>query len=130
MGSRFHLKISIQDFYCPSRMKPYMYVRDHEDEWVVHLRMLPVVYDKVVIKLCNNWYKTKPIPQMIASVLLASKFIKKYLWYHNERLPYNNRLLKIVNPNAFPMVKLDKGDKLKWSTKMEIIDKEKNIGLV
>lgn len=124
IGEKYNISIKIIDYYCSEFMNPYMYVRDHEDEWVVHVRMIPINWEKIVIKLCNNWYKTKPLPQRFSNIILKSNRLKQYLLYHNEKTPYNNCILKIINPNAFPMIKLCKGSKIKWDVNLDIVTKD------
>ncbi len=122
----FDIRISIIDKKVPDKMKPYMYVRDLNDEWIIHVRMLPNEYDKEVIKLCNNWYKTKPIPQFLSKLILLNNKIKRNLWYRGEFSPFKSKILRFVNPAAFPMVKLLKGTILMWDVDFQIIDKNKN----
>ncbi len=126
VGEDLSLNIGIEESIVPDKMAPFMYVRDQKDEWVIHARMLPVTHDKTVIKLCNSWYKTKPIPSSVSKLILSSKRIKKYLMYRGEKGPYFKfPLMRFVNPNAFPLVFLKKDTQLKWKVRAEII-KEKN----
>jgi hypothetical protein len=126
-GFDFDVIITIKDLITTNKMSPFMYVRDNGDEWVVHVRMLPIQWDKEVIKLCNHWYETKPLPLYISNALLKSRSLKDFLWYHNEKKPYKNKILKFINPNAFPMVLLPKGTVLKWKIETRICLKERYI---
>jgi hypothetical protein len=120
-GSKFDVKINIVDSLVPLKMKPVMYVRDNHGEWVVHVRMIPKKADKEVIKICTKWASTRPLPQLLSNMLLKSPKLKKFLWYRGEFAPFNsNILLKLFNPSAFPMVKIEKGSKLMWKVKVEI----------
>lgn len=120
-GQKFSLKISIQDVQSTSKFRPTMYVRDRGEEWIVHIRMMPIQDDFFVIKLCSHWFKTSPLPQWISKRILSSEKIKKELIYRSERKPYTSRLMRQISPNAFPMVKLEKDEKLYWKSQMEIV---------
>ena len=121
-GFSFDLKLTIEDSKVPFKMMSVVYVRDRKDEWVVHFRMLPKIWDKEVIKICTSWAKTKPLPQCISNLLLSSVRIRKSLWYRPERNPYKNRLYRyLINPAAYPMVLLNKNEELKWNVKMEVL---------
>jgi hypothetical protein len=123
-GKEFDIKIGIIDKIVPEKMQPVMYVRDNNDEWVVHVRMIPKKCDKEVIKICTRWAGTRPLPQKLSNVLLKWKWLRKQLWYRGEKQPYKCRLFrKFINPCAFGMVKIKKGSKLMWKVKLEIIDK-------
>lgn len=117
IGKKYKITIKINDMSVPKGMKPYMYVRDSNisDEWIVHVRMLPFDSYKTVIKLCNRWYKTMPINQKLANMILRNDKIKGYFLYRNEKKPYKNYIMKTINPNAFNMIKLKKGTKLIWN---------------
>ena len=91
-GHSFGVEIRIKDALVPEQMTPCMYVRDHGDEWVVHARMLPTVPCKNVIKLCNRWTGTRPLPQWLSDILLASTKLKAALWYRSELSPYQNKV--------------------------------------
>jgi hypothetical protein len=120
-GESEEFKISIINSDVPNGMIPMMYVRDREDVWIVHVRMLPTRYDKIVIKLCNNWFKTKPIPQFLSKIILLNKKVKQKLWYRGEKSRFKSKLWRFINPAAFPMVKLEKGTTLSWETEFKII---------
>ncbi len=119
-GSDYKIKIDITNSTVPEKMKPFMYVRDADDEWVVHVRMLPEDWDKEIIKVCNRWAQTRPLPLWMSRVILNIPSLKKHLWYRNEVNPYKNPVLKRMNLNAFPMVKLLKGDCLMWEVNFNI----------
>lgn len=129
VGKDFDIHIKCGKINLPDTMKQVMYVRDAKNEWVVHIRFLPKKWDKEVIKLCNSWYNTQSIPQSISKVLLRNTNLKKKLWYHNEISPYKSKLMKLLNPNAFPMVKLAKETELEINSSFEIIPKESEPGV-
>lgn len=105
-GKNLSVRVAVTDLECPPNFKHYMYVRDHLDEWIVHSRFLPADDERMVIKLCNRWYKTRSIPQFLTDKILTYKIFKDYLYYHSERSPYKNRLMRLICPNAFPLGKL------------------------
>jgi len=121
-GTGFDVKISVLDACVPLNMEPVMYVRDQQGEWVVHVRMVPREWDKEVIKLCTTWAATRPLPQCVSKPLLSIPRLKEALWYRGERSPFKSRVLRrLLNPTAFGMVSVPKGNRLMWNVKMEII---------
>lgn len=116
---RSKIEIKVKDSQVPSGMEPVLYVRDHKGEWVVHVRMIPVKWDKEVIKLCTSIFSTRPIPTFLSNLLLKSDWIRESLWYRGERKPFKSRLFrKLLNPAAFGMVKVESGEKLAWNVEM------------
>ena len=122
LKGKYGVAISIQECKVFEKMAPYMYVRDAEKEWVVHARMLPQVSDKEVIKLCNWWAKTRPLPQWISQPLLACSPIRKALWYRGERKPFHDPIMRRLNPLACPLVTATKGESLMWKVEVTIGD--------
>ena len=120
-GGEYCVKVTVEDVQCPKAFFPQMYVRDHDDEWVVHARMVPVSWEKEVVKLCNPWAKTRPLPQFLSKALLSVPFIKKQLWYRGERKPFTDPFLKRINPLACPIVKLNQGEELLWKVKVDLV---------
>ena len=121
-GKGFDIKISVLDANVPLKMEPVMYVRDQLGEWVVHVRMVPREWEKEVIKLCTVWAVTRPLPQWLSKPLLSIPRIKEALWYRGERRPFKSRIVRrLLNPAAFGMVSVPKGNSLMWQVKMEII---------
>lgn len=119
-NSQYSIWVSVVKKIVPPSMEGYMYLRDTSDHWVLHVRMLPVKWDKEVIKLCSKWFKTKPLPQCISFPLLKIPSLKKSIWYRGERKPYTNRAIRIFSPNAYPMVELEKGQVLLWDVSCTI----------
>lgn len=131
LGEEFNIVITAEKFLNNKFMKNVMYVRDAKDEWVVHIRYLPKVWNKEVIKLCNSWYNTQAIPVSLSNRILSNKRIREYLWYHNERKPYKSIVMKLINPNAIPMTKLQKGTKLNIESRFEITEnKDTHISII
>jgi len=120
-GKEMSIHIEIENSSCAGIMTPNIYVRDHADEWVIHVRMMPNIFCKEVIKICNGWAGTRALPQCISRNLLKIPRFKSYIWYRNERKPYPKIIRRIFNINAFPMAKLGKGRSLHWSVKMSVV---------
>lgn len=119
-GKTLQCRIKVIDKRCHKKLQPVMYVRDsNHDEWIVHVRMIPVCSDIEIIKLCNSWYKTKAIPHWLSRIILKSEYLKKRLWYAGERKEFKSKLMRFINPNAFPMVRLKKGERLTWKVLCE-----------
>lgn len=120
--TEFEIAISVIESRVPANMEPVIYVRDSYDEWVVHIRMIPRVPDKEVIKICTAWAGTRPLPQWLSRIVLSSRHLREHLWHKGERKPYRSWLVrKFLNPAAFGMVRVGKGEKLKWNVQMEIL---------
>lgn len=122
-GEKMDIILRVNEAETTNKMRPELYVRDFNDEWVVHARMLPTYPEKKVIKLCNSWYDTKPLPKKLNDLLCNNDIIYEYLKYHNERTPYKHFISQKINPNAFPLICLKKGEKLKWKVEVEIVEK-------
>jgi len=113
-NSDFSISVKIAEKSVPSCMTGKMYLRDCDNAWILHARMLPISWDKEVIKLCSKWFGTRPLPQWVSVPLLKILLIRKALWYRGERLPYRNWFISLFAPNAFPMLTLNKGEVLRW----------------
>jgi len=120
IGKNFKISISVLESIIPKKFQQVIYVKDAINEWVVHIRMIPIKWDKEVIKICTKWAGTKPLPQKISNFLLKNRWIKKQLWYRGEKKPYKCKLLKLINPCAFGMVKVEKNTKFMLHTSLEI----------
>lgn len=126
-ADRYKIKVSILEYKTSGSFKPVMYVRDSDqDGWVVHVRMIPDHADLEVIKLCNKYCQTRPLPFFISNMILRNNAIKKRLYYAGEKKKHKGKLMKWINPNAFPMVRLGAGKKLFFKTKLEIIKNDKS----
>ena len=113
--------ITLQSATVPKGMQQVMYVRDQRNEWVVHIRFIPVQYDKEVIKVCTSWARTKPLPQFLSKIILSNDKIKKYLWYKTELRPYQNIFVRyFINLAAYPLVKIARNSQLKISACFKI----------
>jgi len=123
-GAKYRATITVKQKQHPDSLAPLLYVRDAPGEWVVHARMLPKVIDKEVIKLCNRWAKTRPLPNWLGRALLAVPSIKNALRYRGERAPFQGPFLKRMNPQGCPLVRLEKGEILYWKLSCQIRKKE------
>lgn len=119
-GPQHTAVITLHDARTPASFSPVMYVRDATNEWVVHVRLLPAQWDTEVIKLCNFWYRTRSVPQFVSRPILRSTLAKRALWYRGERAPYRNKLVKLINPIAYPLGRLESGESLFLDTGCEI----------
>lgn len=116
----YSIRIEVIGKTVPISMKGHVYLRDGEDAWVLHVRMLPAAWDKEVIKLCSRWFGTRPLPQWASMPLLRIPQVKEALWYRGERRPWRNRIACIFSPNAYPMVRIKKGEVLRWDVSCRI----------
>jgi len=83
--------------------------------------MLPTEWSKEVIKLCNSWYKTRPLPEIVSRRLLKYGFVRDSLWYRNEVKPYKSFFMRFVNPNAYAIAQLRKGERMVWKVEMKVL---------
>ncbi len=113
-NERYSVSVAVLGKTVPACMKAYVYLRDSEDAWVLHLRMLPVAWHKEVIKLCSRWFGTRPVPQWASAALLRVPGVRAALWYRGERRPWRNRIARVFSPNAYPMAHVRKGEVLSW----------------
>lgn len=113
-GRNFDINIRVQEVCTGNKMNACCYVRDFPGEWIVHLRMVPRSWDKEVIKLNNSWYKSKPLPQWMSKAILKSTALRDSLWYASERNPERSGIVKFINPNFYPLVKIYKDNTLLW----------------
>lgn len=120
-GKNFSICIEVEEASCAGVMAPNLYVRDHANEWVIHARMVPMQVHKEVIKICNKWAGTRPLPSWAASAMLRVPGLHKFLSYRNERKPYPRIVRRLFNPNAFPMAILPKGNSLFWKVRMTVV---------
>lgn len=121
-GEDFGVNIQIIDKVIPKEFEPVIYVRDNNDEWVVHIRLVPINWEKEVIKICTNWAGTRPMPQFLSNFLLSFEPIKKTLWYKGERNPYRNEFFRrYLNLSAFAMAKLDKQNRILLNCRIDFI---------
>lgn len=120
-GKELAVKVSIKNAETASKFLPMMYVRDRGDEWIVHVRMIPILDSNIVIKLCSRFFKTSPLPPWLTSAILKVPGLKKALLYRSERSPYRSKIMNFFAPNAFPLVSLKKDEQLHWTSEMEIL---------
>ncbi len=116
IGKDFNVIVRTKEAISTDKFKLYTYVRDFNDVWVVHARLMPKEWDREIIKICRSWYN-KAIPQCISEILLSSGTIRDFLWYRGEKKQANFPL------NAYALVKLKKGEKLQLITETKIVFK-------
>lgn len=106
---------------CNNLFTPVMYVRDMNDLWIVHCRLLPKIIHTSVVQLHTPLYN-KALPQFISSLVLKNAFLKKSLWYRSERNPYSlwNIPCKILNPSAVPLALLPQDASISLTTRVTI----------
>ena len=114
----YDIKIFLLDFKC-DKFESYMYVRDNNWEWIVHIRLMPKNWNKEVIKLCTFWYN-KAIPQFLSNFILKVKWIKDFIWLRAERKPYRFPF-SLLAPSAYPELLLDAWEKVYLKSKIEVI---------
>lgn len=117
------MKITLGDYETNGHFLPELYVRDRGDEWIVHVRMMPVHHDVKIIKMCNRYMRTKSLPQWLTTLILMIPGVKKELWYRGERRPYLSLLGRVLNPNAFALGKVGKGEKLTMNVECQWISR-------
>ncbi len=111
-GKDHSVSISLVDFITTANFTPEMYVRDRGDEWIVHVRMMPTSSSKKIIKMCNRYMKTKSLPSCLSQLILSIPMLHKSLWYRGEQNPYQSKLMRVLNPNAFALGLLRKAEVL------------------
>lgn len=119
LHGNYRIKIKILEQETAGKFQPTMYVRDRGEEWIVHIRMMPVQYASVVIKLCSSLFKTSPLPSWLTHIILSVPGVYNRLLYRGERTPYRSKIARLFSPNAFPMARLKKGERLYWKSVME-----------
>ena len=121
VGEGRKVVINLDNFTCPDGFKPTMYVRDSKDEWVVHVRLFPVKWNKEIVKVCSAWAGTRSLPRFVSRILLSSDVFRANTWYRGEKKPYSNKIiLKFFNLVSFGLVKLNEGDAVELETSLVI----------
>ena len=122
VSSNFVIKIILDKINLPSKkFYQVMYARDEKNEWIIHIRILPKKFDKFVIKICNKWFNTQPIPQFITNFLIKYKFIRQYLLYKPEKKPYQNFIMRgFLNLSLIPVTLIKKDKEILVKSHMSI----------
>lgn len=120
-NDRYSITVSVVGQQLPPSMRGHVYLRDGEDAWVLHVRMLPATWEKEVIKLCSRWFGTRPLPHWLSAPLLSLPSVKRALWYRGERQPWRSHLARFFSPNAYPMSRIAKGTVLRWDVTCRIV---------
>lgn len=68
------------------RFDPYLYLRDRDDHWIIHARLLPRdPVDQVWLRWANRFF-TMSVPDHLARFLWRITPVKKVLWRLRERM--------------------------------------------
>lgn len=68
------------------RFQPYLYLRDRDDHWIIHARMLPIdPVDQVWLRWANRFF-TASAPDAAARFIWKFKPTRKLFWLLRERL--------------------------------------------
>ena len=68
------------------RFDPYMYLRDRDDHWIIHARLLPRdPVDTVWLRWANRFF-TLSAPSSLSRVLWRISPVKKLIWRLRERM--------------------------------------------
>ena len=123
VNDSYVVRISILDSEtAKNAFTPVIYVRDSNyDGWVVHVRLIPKRNDFEVIKLCNALCGTRALPNVLSRRILQLPEWRKKLLYAGEKKVHLGKIMRKINPNAFIMVRLHKGEVLKLQAKFEIV---------
>lgn len=110
LGEDCKITIKLNEVETADIFKPYMYVRDFEDEWIIHCRLLPEVFEKKVLKLNVPWYN-KSIPQFLSNIILSIPILQKRTWYRTEKKKYSswNLIGRFFKPSSYPLAMLKAG---------------------
>jgi hypothetical protein len=114
IGADFNIIIRSNPSKFPKKFSRYIYARDFEDAWIIHVRLLPKIADKSIIKICRSWYN-RAIPPVFSDILLKSRLIKEFLYYRGERVVPNYPV------NAYDLCMIEKGDLISLDTEVEIV---------
>jgi|GEM_PF-1691935 hypothetical protein len=111
----YSVEIKIKEISCTSAFVPVLYVRDEPGNWVVHIRLLPKVFSKIVTKLNTRWYH-RALPDWINKFLFSFCFGKHWLLYRGERKKQWGFMRKVryrlLPLSAYPLATLQKGEVL------------------
>ncbi|KJE34427.1 hypothetical protein UF64_15255 [Thalassospira sp. HJ] len=79
------ITVRLEDADGAGRFDPYMYLRDRDDHWIIHARLLPCdPVDQVWLRWANRFF-TLSAPNGVSRFLWRISPIKKLLWRLRER---------------------------------------------
>ncbi|MCC9624019.1 hypothetical protein LPB41_20250 [Thalassospira sp. MA62] len=84
MGER--ITVTLDHASTAGRFRPMMYVRDRDDQWIIHARLLPIdPVDHVWLRWANRFF-TLSAPGGLAKAIWSVGFLRKFLWRLRERM--------------------------------------------
>jgi hypothetical protein len=115
---KYKLRIRLTDSYYPSDWRLYMYVRcsPREDAWIVHIRLLPAIWKREVIKHRCIGSHHIVFPELLSRQVLKIPGVAQHLRYAGER----NRLLG-SRVNVYPLVLIPKGTVITLQARVDIL---------
>jgi len=80
------ISVSLDHADGAGRFDPYMYLRDRDDHWIIHARLLPRdPVDQVWLRWANRLF-TLSAPDWFSALLWRMPPLKKLLWRLRERM--------------------------------------------
>lgn len=116
-----HYRMQIQRLsYQGTGFRPVSYVRDAKEGWIVHMRLLPNVASKWIVKYNARWYD-RALPQLL-SFPLRMPGIRERIAYWAERKPHQLRRRTISRYiSAYPLFHLKKGQQVSMESILSIL---------
>ena len=124
-NSEFEIRVSVTDWDGAGKFKQVMYVRDYPGQWIVHVRLLPLVVAENIVKLNIPWYN-RALPQILGRAALACKPLRDFIWYRPERSPYPKWQLpfKILQPAGYSLSRLEAGEQLTLKSTCKVVNSQ------
>jgi len=115
VGDEWTVDVSCNQTDGAGSMGVNMYVSDQRENWVIHIRQLPITPDREVVRLCKNWYDSQPLPNWMSATLIRIPWFKRRFWYGAESQKPRH-IWHYFNPGVFPYASLNTGDRLAISS--------------
>lgn len=115
---RYKLEIRLMDSHYPPAWRLWMYVRcsPREDAWVVHIRLLPAIWRREVLKCrCIGSYHVV-FPEILSRQVLKIPGLAQCLRYAGER---NRRFGSHLN--VYPLALISKGTTITLQAKVDVL---------
>jgi hypothetical protein len=115
---RYKLRIRLMDSRYPADWRLCMYVRcsPREDAWVVHIRLLPVVWRREIVKWRCIRSHHVVLPELLSRQVLKVPGLAQHLRYAGER----NRFLG-SRVNAYPLALIPKGMVITLRARVDVL---------